>query len=424
MDGGAGLPPHSHPDIPDPFPAPAMPEITVETLNQTPGEQQRFELVERKGIGHPDTICDAVMEDISLALCREYLAAFGRVLHFNADKCLLAAGRTAPRPGGGKVITPMRFIFGDRAAAECGGKRIDIGAIAEAGAKRWLRHNLRFVDPEAHVVFQNELKEGSPELADLFVRDTIGANDTSVAVGYAPMTETERLVLLCERELNSPAFKQQFPEAGEDVKVMGYRRDRELTLTVALAFVDRFVPDSAAYFSRKQEIASALISRLTREQQTMDRIAVTLNTLDDPARGDAGMYLTVLGTSAEGADCGQVGRGNKVNGVISLNRPIGTEAAAGKNPISHVGKIYSLLTHRLAAEIHGTIPGVREVYVWLGSQIGAPIDQPAIAFAQLIMEPGCALADVQPAVATVIQRGLSNINDFTARLVRGDWPVC
>lgn len=401
-----------------------MTAIHVEALDQMPGEQQRFEMVERKGVGHPDSICDAVMEEISLALCREYLAEFGRVLHFNADKCLLAAGQTEPRPGGGRVIAPMRFIFGDRAAAECGGKRIDIGAIAEAAAKQWLQNHLRFVDPEKHVVFQNELKEGSPELADLFSRGTIGANDTSAAVGFAPMTETERLVLMCERELNSPAFKQRFPEAGEDVKVMGYRRDRHLTLTVALAFVDRFVPDAAAYFARKQEITDALTDLLAREQRTLDRVTVTLNTLDEPARGDAGMYLTVLGTSAEGGDCGQVGRGNRVNGVISLNRPSGTEAAAGKNPVSHVGKIYTLLTHRLAAGIHESVPGVREVYVWLGSQIGAPIDQPAMACARLILEPGCALAEVQPAVAAVIQSGLANMDDFTARLIRGEWPVC
>jgi len=401
-----------------------MLEIIVEALNQTPVEQQRVELVERKGIGHPDSICDAVMEEISLALCREYQAAFGRVLHFNVDKSLLVAGRTEPRPGGGRVIEPMRFIFGDRATAECGGKRLDVSAIAEAGAKAWLRRHLRFVDPERHMIFQSELKEGSPELTDLFARATIGANDTSVAVGYAPLSETERLVLACERELNSPAFKERFPEAGEDVKVMGYRRDRELTLTVALAFVDRFVPDLATYFARKQEIASALEGALAHNEQALDRITIAINTLDDPARGEAGMYLTVLGTSAEGGDCGQVGRGNKVNGVISLNRPIGTEAAAGKNPVSHVGKIYTLLSHRLAAEIHASVPGVQEVYVWLGSQIGAPIDRPVIASAQLILAPGCALADVQPAVSSVIQRGLATIHDFTARLIRGEWPVC
>jgi S-adenosylmethionine synthetase len=401
-----------------------MPEIIVEALNQTPLEAQRVELVERKGVGHPDSICDAVMEEISIGLCREYQAAFGRVLHFNVDKALLVAGRTEPRLGGGKVIEPMRFIFGDRATAECAGRRIDVSAIAEAGAKSWMRRYLRFVDPEQHVIFQSELKEGSPELTDLFARGVIGANDTSVAVGCAPLTETERLVLACEHLLNSPAFKQRFPEAGEDVKVMGWRRDRELMLTVALAFVDRFVPDVATYFARKREIATVLTDTLSREQRTLDRVTVAIDTLDDPARGEAGMYLTVLGTSAEGGDCGQVGRGNKVNGVISLNRPIGTEAIAGKNPVSHVGKIYTMLAHRLAAEIHAGIPGVREAFVWLGSQIGAPLDRPALASVQLILDAGCGLSDVQAAVESRVQHGLANLPDFTARLIRGEWPVC
>ncbi len=400
-----------------------MSNIIVEELKQTPVEQQRVELVERKGTGHPDSICDAIMEQVSVALCREYLNTFGRILHHNIDKGLLVAGRTDPRSGGGTVIEPMRLVFGDRATAEYQGRRLDVGSIVEFAAKDWLRQNMRFVDPDRHLVFQNELKEGSPELTDIFERDVIGANDTSAAVGYAPLTETERLVFATERYLNSKEFKQMFPEAGEDVKVMGYRHDRDLVLTIALAFVDRFVPDAPAYFARKQEIQVALEEYLAREQRTLDRITININTLDDPARGEGGMYLTVLGTSAEGGDCGQVGRGNKVNGVIALNRPMSTEAAAGKNPVSHVGKIYTLLTHRIAAEIYASVPGLREVYVWLCSQIGRPIDQPLIASAQLITQQGVALVDVKPAVESVIEHELAMMNDFTARLARGELPV-
>jgi len=400
-----------------------MPNITIEELKQTPVEQQRVELVERKGTGHPDSICDAIMEEVSVALCREYLNTFGRVLHHNIDKGLLVAGRTTPRLGGGTVLEPMRLVFGDRATAAYKGRSSDVGALAVESAKGGQRQNLRFVDPEQHIVFQNELKEGSPELTDLFEREVIGANDTSAAVGYAPLTETERIVFATERYLNSSEFKQLFPEAGEDVKVMGYRRDRELVLTIALAFVDRYVTSAERYFARKEEIQVALEEYLAREQRTLDRITVTINTLDDPARGEGGMYLTVLGTSAEGGDCGQVGRGNKVNGVISLNRPMGTEAAAGKNPVSHVGKIYTLLTHRIAAEIYASVPGLREVYVWLCSQIGKPIDQPLIASAQLILQKGVALADVEPQVTYVIEHELAHIHEFTARLARGELPV-
>lgn len=400
-----------------------MPNILVEELDRVPVEQQRVELVERKGTGHPDSICDAIMERVSLALCREYLATFGRILHHNIDKGLLVAGRSEPRLGGGRVLEPMRLVFGDRATAEYRGKRLDVGAIAEASARDWIRENLRFVEPEQHIVFQNELKEGSPELTDLFEREVIGANDTSAAVGYAPLTETERLVFAAERYLNSPEFKRAFPAAGEDVKVMGYRRDRDLLLTVALAFVDRFVSDARTYFTYKQEIQTALEEYLARERRTLERVTVAINTLDDPSRGEGGMYLTVLGTSAEGGDCGQVGRGNKVNGVIALNRPMSTEAAAGKNPVSHVGKIYSLLTHRMAAEIYAGVPGLREVYVWLCSQIGKPIDQPLIASAQLVLQRGVALKDVEPAVKEVIEHELARIHDFTARLAHGELPV-
>jgi len=395
----------------------------LEELKRTPLEHQRIELVERKGKGHPDSLCDAVAEAVSLALCRKYQAMFGRILHHNTDKGMLVAGRTQPRLGGGQVLEPMRFVLGDRAVSEYGGKHIAVGAIAEASAKEWVRTNLRFVDPLKHLVFQNELKEGSPELTDIFERQIIGANDTSAAVGYAPLTETERLVLAAEQWLNSPDFQRRFPEAGEDVKVMGVRQDRDLVLTVALAFVDQFVPDTRSYFHRKEEIRLALIEYLTGNLHTLDRVAVQINTLDDPARGTGGMYLTVLGTSAEGGDCGQVGRGNRVNGVIPLNRPISTEAAAGKNPVSHVGKIYTLLTHHIAGQVVQHVHGVVEVYVWLCSQIGQPINAPLIAAAQVILQEGVGLPDVQPAIEAIIGQELAGIHEFGERLARGEMSV-
>jgi S-adenosylmethionine synthetase len=364
------------------------------------------------------------MEQASVALCREYLAAFGQILHHNLDKSLLVAGRTEPRPGGGRVLEPMRLVFGDRATSRCDGQHLDVGAVVEASARDWLRKHLRWLDPDRHLVFQNELKEGSLELTDLFRREVMGANDTSAAVGYAPLTQTERLVLAAEQYLNSAAFKSSFPETGEDVKVMGYRRDRALHLTVALAFVDRFVPSVQAYFDRKLAIQALLREHVSQSASNFEQITVQLNTLDDPTRGEAGIYLTVLGTSAEGADCGQVGRGNRVNGVISLNRPMSTEAAAGKNPLSHVGKIYTLLTHQVANHIYAQVPGLDEVYVWLGSQIGQPIGQPQIASAQLVLRPGVPLEEVAPPAEAILRHELDGIEAFTQRLARGELPVC
>lgn len=397
--------------------------IFVEAVSNLPMEEQPTELVERKGVGHPDSICDAIMDAVSVELCRAYMDHFGRILHHNIDKALLVAGGTSPALGGGTVDEPMRLIFGDRATYEYKGVRIPVGEIAEATAKNWLRGNLRFVDPDAHVVFQNEIKPGSPELTDIFAREEIGANDTSAGVGYAPLSETEELVLATERYLNSTGFKAAYPEAGEDIKVMAYRFGRQLTLTIAVAFVDRFIPDEKSYFERKAAIHDDLQTFVERQRRTIDRITVDINTLDEPRRGAGGMYLTVLGTSAEGGDGGQVGRGNRVNGVIAFNRPSTTEAAAGKNPVSHAGKIYNLLSHELASHIYVEVEGIREVTVWLCSQIGKPIDRPLMAAAQVILAEGVGLEDVHDPVAAIIDRELAGIRRFTRRLAQGELAV-
>jgi len=397
--------------------------IFVEAVPNLPMEEQPTELVERKGVGHPDSICDAIMDAVSVELCRAYMDHFGRILHHNIDKGLLVAGGTSPTLGGGTVDEPMRLIFGDRATYEYQGVRVLVGEIAEATAKSWLRGNLRFVDPEAHVVFQNEIKPGSPELTDIFERKVVGANDTSAGVGYAPLSETEELVLATERYLNSTAFKAAYPEAGEDIKVMGYRFSHHLTLTVALALVDRFVSDEKTYFERKAAIHDDLQAFVERQRRKVDQVIVDINTLDEPGRGAGGMYLTVLGTSAEGGDGGQVGRGNRVNGVIAFNRPSTTEAAAGKNPVSHVGKIYNLLSHELASRIYVEVEGIREVTVWLCSQIGQPIDRPLMAAAQVILAEGAGLEDVRDPVAHVIDRELAGIRHFTQRLTQGELAV-
>lgn len=226
-----------------------MNNVTIQAAEQMPVASRRAEHVERKGLGHPDTICDSVMEAISVALSRTYIDTCGRVLHHNLDKGLLVAGQSAPQLGGGRIIKPMRLIFGDRATQTVDGRAIPVGDIARETAKQWLRSHLRFVDPDRHIEFQNEILPGSPELVDIFARPELTANDTSVGVGYAPLTETERLVLTAERYLNSADFKSRFPEVGEDIKVMAFRLDRRLSLTIAAAFVDRFITDSARYYN-------------------------------------------------------------------------------------------------------------------------------------------------------------------------------
>ena len=402
-----------------------MANISVNLFNQTPVQDQPIEICERKGLGHPDSICDSMMDRISVALCEEYLRRFGRIMHHNIDKGLLVAGEVEIRLGGGKVLKPMLMVFGDRATFVAGGEKVPVEDIVKRTAKEWFRQNLHMVDPEKHVKYQIELKRGSDALTDIFNRQSryLGANDTSAAVGFAPMTTTERMVLETERFLNSPDFKKRHPETGEDIKIMGMRKNRHLDLTIAIAFVDRYVNSEHSYFEQKEEIKREVLDFVHANAQ-IDTVHVNLNTADVPGRGLPGMYLTVLGTSADGADCGQVGRGNRVNGIIPLNRPTCSEAAAGKNPTSHVGKIYNLLTYQIARRIQTETHGVREVYVWLLSEIGRPINEPKIASVQLTLDPGTTLKEVTSGVQELVAAELSHIDKFSEELVHGRIPVC
>lgn len=399
--------------------------ILVDSLKQTPLEQQKLEIVERKGLGHPDYICDAIMDSISVRLSQEYLKKVGAIMHHNVDKSLLAAGETETRFGGGIIKEPMLLVIGDRATFEVNGIKIPVKEIAIQTAKEWFKEKLR-VDPEKHVRYQVELRPGHPELVDIFTRKEgkfLGANDTSAAVGYAPMTRTEKIVFKTEQYVNSPEFKKRFSESGEDVKVMGLRKNNDLRLTISMAFVDRFVKSESDYFRKKTEIFED-VSSFVKEHADFDSTAVHLNTLDVKGRGINGVYLTVLGTSAESGDSGQVGRGNRVNGVIPLNRPLCSEAAAGKNPVSHVGKIYNSLTHHIADRVYKQVPEIEEVYIWLLSQIGKSIDQPAIAAAQVVMKPNNSFNSVKREIEEVVNSELENIDKFCNDLAQGKIQIC
>jgi len=400
-------------------------DVLVSELRQIPLEEQRMEICERKGLGHPDYICDAIMNEVSIRLSKDYLRRFGTILHHNTDKALLVAGEAENRLGGGVIKKPMLLVFGDRATFGVEDERVPVEDIAVGAAKDWIRKNLRFVDPEEHVNYQVELKQGSAELTDIFKRkgDFLGANDTSAAVGFAPLTETESVVLETERFLNSREFKKRHPESGEDIKVMGLRKDSQLQLTVAMAFVDRFIDSESRYFGRKSEILDE-VEEFVASRVRDKKVRVHLNTLDARGRGVGGMYLTVTGTSAESADCGQVGRGNRVNGIIPLNRPTSSEAAAGKNPVSHIGKIYNLLSYHMADRIYAEVSGIREVYVWLLSQIGQRINEPKITAAQLVLNPGTRFKEISKSVEEVLASELDDIGKFTRELAEGKYPVC
>jgi S-adenosylmethionine synthetase len=392
--------------------------IFLEPIRSMPTFKKRFEIVERKGIGHPDTICDLVMNQVSIELSKMYLKETGAIQHHNMDKSLLVAGQSENKFGGGKITKPMKLVIGDRATFEVKGQKLPVEDVAISTAKKWFDNNLRFVKEE-HVKYQLEVGTSSHELRSIFENPkSFVANDTSALVGYAPFTKTESSVLETEEYINSQNFKKEFPESGEDVKVMGFRNDNTLDLTIAMAFVDSHVDSENHYFKRKQDMLQS-ISEFHRKRGDFDEVNITMNNLDTKNKGIEGLYLTVLGTSADNADSGEVGRGNMANRVISLTRPAGSEATAGKNPVSHIGKIYNALSFKLAEEIQKAVPDLEEVLVWMYNVIGKPVNEPKAIIIQPISDKELDVAKFESAIKEIVEQNLNKMDEFCMQLASG-----
>ena len=380
-------------------------------------EDQEIEIVERKGLGHPDSICDGVAEAVSQALGRMYLDRFGKPLHYNTDETQLAAGSAAPAFGGGEMLEPIHLLVVGRATKSYDGESLPAETVALQTAREYLDTNFPHLDIGSDIVVDVRLGEGSGDLQNVFGDDGAVpmANDTSYGVGHAPLSETERIVYETERQLNGE-YKTDNPELGEDVKVMGKREGDHIDVTVAAAMVDRFVDGMAEYRDAVGSVAE-FVDELAREY-TDREVTVHVNTADNYEEG--AIYLTTTGTSAEHGDDGSVGRGNRANGLITPNRTMSLEATSGKNPINHIGKIYNLLSTEIAGSVAADVDGVRQLHVRLLSQIGQPIDYPHVADVSVATEDGVALGDVRDDIEAIVDDELADVTDITQRVVDGE----
>jgi S-adenosylmethionine synthetase len=365
------------------------------------------EVVERKGLGHPDTISDALAERFSIAFSRFCLDRFDRLLHHNVDKVLLAGGAARPAYGGGEVLAPIEVYLAGRATAQCDGVQIPLADLASQSSRDWLKDHLRALDPVRHVRIHCLTRPGSEVLTALVPEGAAPplANDTSVGVGFAPETPLERTVRAVEHRLNAPETKLLHPEIGEDIKVMGIRRKHRIQLTVACALIDRHVPHLGAYRHAVERV-TALALETALEVSGLE-VAVQVNTADRPQAGQ--VYLTVTGTSAESGDDGQAGRGNRANGLITPYRPMTLEAAAGKNPLNHVGKLYQLAAQRAAHAVVTRLPDILAAECWMVSTIGDPVTRPQLVDVHLQLPAGAGPADFAQPVQEIVAEELARI---------------
>ncbi|MBD3226983.1 MAG: methionine adenosyltransferase [Candidatus Lokiarchaeota archaeon] len=393
-----------------------MANIKVEKLAEPYIEDVEIEMVERKGAGHPDSMCDNAAETLSRKLSNWYLEKYGTVLHHNVDKAALVGGRSKPKFGGGIVTEPIYFALIGRAVCDImrNGKleKVPIQRLAREAITESLEETFRYMNLKTDIIIDSKIKSGSTDLVGLFdsKRKVPLANDTSFGVSHAPFSYTEKLVWEIEQFLQKEAIRR-IPAIGEDIKVMGFRQNKNIKLTIATAMIDQLIDDMDSYVSIKNDITEAVLNQVPKIIDSSYNVEIDINQADIIEKNIA--YITVTGTSAESGDDGQVGRGNRTNGLITPNRPMSLEAAAGKNPISHVGKIYNVLAGICANEIADNVDGAKDVEVRILSQIGKPISEPLIASVKVMPDKESAWNTIEYECQEIMKNKLENVTQMT-----------
>ena len=347
-----------------------MPNIVISQSNEVDVNQLPAEVVERKGLGHPDTIVDMLGAIISSEYSKYTKRCHGSILHHNIDKITLTGGRAEVSYGDGKIIEPINIDYVGRAVRDFldpAKNRLFSIPLYPLGKKA---ADVVFSGLNEKILYRintDKVKRGSDDLITTFsaVDDIPLANDTSFATSWAPLSRLERIVLDTEMFLNGE-YRARHKALGTDIKVMGRRRKDEITLTIAAAFIAPELNSSQEYQHEKETLQETIAERFALPKES-----VFVNMADNPDTGSE--YITVTGTSAEQGDDGQIGRGNRVLGMISPFRPQTLEAVAGKNPSSHVGNFYNVWASIIAKRIHTELGLMNNVV--LVSTIGQPITE-------------------------------------------------
>ncbi len=332
-------------------------------------EDQDYEFVERKGIGHPDTLSDALAEKLSVRYSNYTLEKYGAVLHHNFDKVGLLGGASYVTFGEGHLIKPIRVLINGRASTRFGDEEIPVKDMLISWTKDFLKLKFPMIDTnkdlEFHYNLSNQSSPGKTEefestnaprkhwfeprkLEDLPELKKLVSNDTSLGVGYAPYSILEQLILDIENTLNSENFKKDNPWIGSDIKIMGFRNLDSFGITMCIPQIANHVK-SAEEYKKNMTKAHETIMQIA-EKLGVNKLELNFNTRDNFLTME--LYLTAIGSSIESGDEGLVGRGNRINGVISPTRPMSMEGACGKNPVYHIGKVYYVAANEISKKIY------------------------------------------------------------------------
>lgn len=386
------------------------------------------ETIERKGIGHPDSIADQLASLISRKYAKYTVEhCDGYILHHQVDKLMIIGGASSTTWGSGEFTEPIKIIVAGRATTSYMGDPIPVREIVEETIEAYFEEYLPLVDTENDIIIQHELTsnagpgtihESEGAIADMFspveeeaIRgyEKVVANDTSYCVSYAPLSELEEAVIEAEEYLTRGPAQQEYPWLGTDVKIMAVRDDDELDVTVCIPQIAEYVNSLEEYRRNLRQISEEF-SPFFEGLSDVECVDISINTKDDYEKNN--VYLTVAGSSLAG-DIGVVGRGNRTNGLITSNRPMSLEGTNGKNPRYYSGFIYAILTKQLVKRLHDEFE--REVVAEIVSQNGGDLFDPW----QTIIKMNHESID-EARIEQIVESSFEDIHGITEDFLGGD----
>jgi len=396
-------------------------------INQKNFKEKQYEFVERKGKGHPDTLSDALAEELSVNYSNYTLDRFGVVLHHNFDKVGLLGGASHVVFGEGYLTSPIRILLNGRASTKFGNKSIPVRDLLIKWTRNFFKSRLVNINIEKDLDFHYNLScQSSPGktyekksikgtrrywfeprgLYDIQEMKRLISNDTSLGVGYAPYTSLEIFILNIENMFSSPNYKRQNPWIGSDIKIMGFRNKNDYFITLCIPQISNCVKNLAEYKSNLKMARNTIYS--IAKKYSINKLELNINTRDNFKTME--LYLTATGSSIESGDEGLVGRGNRINGIISPNKPMSMEGVCGKNPIYHIGKLYYVAANEIAKKIYKKFAIPNEIF--LVSQSGRDLLNPWLVLA--IVPIGF---NKENEIRLLINREIKSIPAFTKNLL-------
>lgn len=356
-------------------------------FDEVSGDTPAVLAIERKGIGHPDTLSDVLADEFSRQYSSYCLDHTGTILNHWVDKLCLVGASAKVQWGQFHIYKPITVHLFGKITQSVGNIEIPIRDLLVAATQKVLPAALHCDTILKHVTYNVENTVGmqvdhsagfynpmSIEEAKVAIAKESVSNDTVICSAFARRRNFANLAIKLECLLTSSAEIMAGGISGTDVKIaLLYFRD-ELQVTICVpAHADK-VASRADYDREKERIYSFVVGYLQQEQNhyRYEKFSIFLNTKD----GIDSAYITPFGTALGKGDCGVVGRGNRINGVIDGFGPSTCEAPSGKNPMHHAGKLYTIGAQLIADQL--ILEGAEHAKVLIATDNGRPLLNPRL----------------------------------------------